>query len=114
MARDDRSLFGTLMNASHASLRDDYHVSSPALDNLCDIALEAGADGARLTGAGFGGCIVVLCEQGAEDDVIGALHEHYYEKRHEGGRHGSEPYGAEGGQTAFVAQPSAGATVEPI
>ncbi|HSV36475.1 MAG TPA: galactokinase [Ramlibacter sp.] len=54
--------FGELMNASHASLRDDYEVSTPQLDQL--VALLQAQDsvhGARLTGAGFGGACVALC-----------------------------------------------------
>ncbi|MES2317636.1 MAG: galactokinase [Pseudomonadota bacterium] len=58
--------FGQLMNASHASLRDDYAVSIPALDALCDILRDQdGVHGARLTGAGFGGACVALCRRGA-------------------------------------------------
>jgi len=52
--------FGELMLASHRSLRDDYEVSIPALDRLVDLAMQNGAAGARLTGAGFGGAIVAL------------------------------------------------------
>ncbi|MBD2209652.1 galactokinase [Nostoc linckia FACHB-104] len=53
--------FGELMNASHASLRDDYEVSVPALDTLVDILQKTpGVLGARLTGAGFGGACVAL------------------------------------------------------
>ena len=53
--------FGELMNASHASLRDDYEVSVPALDTLVDIIQNIpGVFGARLTGAGFGGACVAL------------------------------------------------------
>jgi galactokinase len=57
--------FGELMNASHASLRDDYEVSIPELDQLV-AALQAapGVLGARLTGAGFGGACVALCRAG--------------------------------------------------
>jgi galactokinase len=57
--------FGELMNASHASLRDDYEVSIPELDKLV-AALQAapGVLGARLTGAGFGGACVALCRAG--------------------------------------------------
>lgn len=52
---------GELMRASHASLRDDFEVSTPALDAMVACALEApGCYGARLTGAGFGGCAVAL------------------------------------------------------
>ena len=49
-----------LMDASHASCRDDYEVSSPALEALIAAAKTAGAIGARLTGAGFGGCTINL------------------------------------------------------
>ncbi len=51
---------GQLMLASHASLRDDFAVSTPELDLLVTLAVEHGALGARLTGAGFGGCVVAL------------------------------------------------------
>jgi galactokinase len=52
--------FGRLMDASHASLRDDYEVSTPELDTFVLTAREAGALGARLTGAGFGGSAIAL------------------------------------------------------
>ncbi|MCR1782872.1 galactokinase [Nocardioides carbamazepini] len=55
---------GDLMTASHASLRDDYEVSVPALDTAVDAALAAGALGARLTGGGFGGCTIALTHEG--------------------------------------------------
>jgi len=58
--------FGALMNASHASLRDDFDVSVPALDRLVAL-LQADSEvyGARLTGAGFGGACVALCRPSA-------------------------------------------------
>jgi galactokinase len=56
----DASRFGGLMVESHRSLAEDYEVSTDALDRLVAGALDAGAFGARLTGAGFGGCIVAL------------------------------------------------------
>lgn len=56
----DLGRFGALMNESHVSLARDFEVSTPALDRLVESALDAGAAGARLTGAGFGGCIVAL------------------------------------------------------
>jgi galactokinase len=62
--------FGELMNASHASLRDDYEVSTPPLDQLVDLLQRHPAVfGARLTGAGFGGACVALCEAGAVQTV---------------------------------------------
>ena len=63
LAAGDAPLFGRLLDASHASLRDDYQVSHPALDALVVRAREGGALGARLTGAGFGGSIVALVPQ---------------------------------------------------
>ncbi len=56
----DTAALGALMLASHASLRDDYAVSTPELDLAVDLLVEHGAAGARLTGAGFGGCVVAL------------------------------------------------------
>lgn len=58
----DRPAFGQLMNASHASLRDDLEVSVPEMDEMVRDAVELGADGARITGAGFGGCFVCLID----------------------------------------------------
>ncbi|HAX74421.1 MAG TPA: galactokinase [Cyanobacteria bacterium UBA11372] len=69
---DETSLhrFGELMNASHASLRDDYEVSVPALDTLVAMLQETpGVFGARLTGAGFGGACVALVEEGKADGI---------------------------------------------
>jgi galactokinase len=63
---------GRLMLESHASLRDDFEVSTPALDGLVDkLAARPGVAGARLTGAGFGGCVVALVERGAALDAGG-------------------------------------------
>jgi galactokinase len=58
---------GELLSASHRSLRDDFEVSSPELDTVVDVANAAGALGARLTGAGFGGSAIALV---AEGDVV--------------------------------------------
>jgi galactokinase len=65
----DLSVLGPLLLASHASLRDDYQVSTPELDLLVELVVECGAAGARLTGAGFGGCIVALSQRNHADDV---------------------------------------------
>lgn len=65
--------FGTLLTASHASLRDDYEVSSDELDVAVDAAIEARALGARMTGGGFGGSAIVLVEQDRVGLVVGAV-----------------------------------------
>ena len=65
---------GALMNDSHVSLRDDFAVCPPALDLLAAAARGIpGCYGARLTGAGFGGCTVALVETGAVEDVRRAV-----------------------------------------
>src|SRR6185369_7073659 len=63
MHTNDADRFGRLLMESHASLRDRLQVSCPPLDRLVDAAMASGAAGARLTGAGFGGCAVVLCHR---------------------------------------------------
>ena len=68
---------GQLMNESHASLRDDYRVSTVELDALAEALVEAGAYGARLTGAGFGGAVVAVCEAHAVAGVADAAMAHY-------------------------------------
>jgi galactokinase len=69
----DGAAFGRLMNESHQSLRDDYDVSTAELERLVGLAREGGAWGARLTGAGFGGCIVALAKRTAVDGVLDRL-----------------------------------------
>jgi len=64
---------GPLFTASHASLRDDFEVTVPELDVAVDTALEAGALGARMTGGGFGGCIIALVEAPAAESVLAAI-----------------------------------------
>jgi galactokinase len=64
----DVAALGEAMAAGHASLRDDFEVSTPRLDALVtDLVARPGVIGARLTGAGFGGCAVALCRPGALD-----------------------------------------------
>jgi galactokinase len=75
---DNLTAFGNLMMASHSSLRDDFEVSCAELDILVDIASSAkGVYGARLTGAGFGGCMVALVEQQAADSLVSTIQAHY-------------------------------------
>jgi len=70
LATGDLPAFGRLMNASHLSLRNDFEVSHPALDRLVEEANQVeGVLGARLTGAGFGGCTVNLVAEAALADL---------------------------------------------
>ncbi len=71
LKNDDLKTFGKLMTESHLSLRDDYEVSCDELDILVELALEQeGVLGARMTGAGFGGCTVNLVHK---DNVAGFI-----------------------------------------
>lgn len=74
----DAQRFGALLYASHASLRDDYQVSSAELDAIVEIARQTpGVFGARLTGAGFGGCALALTRSDAVDGLRAALARDY-------------------------------------
>jgi len=74
----DLERFGELMNASHESLRDDYEVSSKELDVLVELAWkQPGTLGARMTGAGFGGCTVNLVRADAADAFAEAVSQGY-------------------------------------
>ncbi len=76
---------GDLMMEGHRSLRDDYEVSAPELDVLVEAAAEvAGCYGARLTGAGFGGCVIALVAEEAVPDFqahIEEVYQEHFEKR---------------------------------
>ena len=78
LKKGDLSGFGQLMAASHESLRDDYEVSGPELDLLVEIALNVpGVFGARMTGAGFGGCTVNIVERDAVPALTDAINDRY-------------------------------------
>jgi len=66
-------MIGGALSASHASLRDDYAVSAVELDTAVDAARAAGALGARMTGAGFGGCALALAAAETADEVTDAV-----------------------------------------
>lgn len=69
LASGDLGTLGALVTESHASLRDDFEVSTPALDAAVDALIATpGVFGARLTGGGFGGCVVAVCAPDAEVD----------------------------------------------
>lgn len=78
---------GDLLREGHASLRDDFQISVPEIDLLVALAeAEPGVHGARLTGGGFGGCIVAVCARGAAADAGRRVVEQYRERS---GRHGA-------------------------
>jgi galactokinase len=102
LRRADARNFGQLLCQSHASLRDNLRVSAPALDELVETAIHAGALGARLTGAGFGGCVVVLCTGDNCGRIRQALVDRYYAQR----------AGFDAANHLTAAEPSAGALCE--
>ena len=78
LKRHDLKQVGSLMSASHASLRDDYEVSCRELDLLVEIAAQcAGVVGARMTGGGFGGCTVNLVASEHLDDFMAMINRQY-------------------------------------
>ncbi|MTI60371.1 MAG: galactokinase [Firmicutes bacterium] len=80
LKNNDLETFGSLMTESHISLRDDYQVSCQELDLLVDLALKQdGVLGARMTGAGFGGCTVNLVARNRVDQFITEVKEGYQE-----------------------------------
>ncbi len=85
-----------LLDASHASMRDDFEITVPTVDLAVDAARDAGALGARMTGGGFGGCIIALTPAGDADRVGQAVAERFAAAGHGAPEH-------------FAAHPSAGA-----
>ncbi|WP_379545873.1 galactokinase [Qipengyuania sp. DSG2-2] len=73
LAAGDAPALGVLMQDSHVSMRDDFAMSVPAIDALVADAMELGATGARLTGGGFGGCIVALVPEEHRADWLAKL-----------------------------------------
>jgi len=98
MKKGNANAFGAVMNASHASCRNNFEVSCRELDLLTKVAREGGALGARLTGAGFGGCTVNLVPQQNVEAVKSKIIKRYYErflKRAHPEKHSSYKAGAE-------------------
>lgn len=85
LRRDEIDTVGELLNDSHTSMRDDYAISTPELDFLVATANEVDAVvGARLTGAGWGGCVVILAAADAVDELqqhIADRYERVYDRR---------------------------------
>jgi len=78
LRNDDIAAFGKILFESHQSLRDDLKVSCPELDRIVEIARESGAAGARLTGAGFGGCAIIVACGDRILDVQASLERGFY------------------------------------
>ena len=103
LANRDYRTCGEYMYDSHTSLRDDYAVSCPELDALVDIARNVpGVFGARMTGGGFGGCIVALTTAAAVEPLTKAI-DAEYPKRANGKK-----------ATTFATVPSEGAHAHPL
>jgi galactokinase len=80
LEKGDGAGFGRLMNASHESSQRNFENSTPELDLLVSIAQQLpGVLGARLTGGGFGGATVILCERERADDLVAELSRRYFE-----------------------------------
>ncbi len=79
LARSDLAALNVLMAQSHASMRDDFEITLPAIDHLVDILTTAiaGQGGARMTGGGFGGAVVALVAKDRIDHVIAAVTRQY-------------------------------------
>ena len=76
----DLALAGRILGESHRSLRDDYEVSCPELDMIVEVAdslVDAGVYGSRMTGGGFGGCVVSLCDPNAVEPLGSAVSRAY-------------------------------------
>jgi len=84
LSRNDFETLGPLMAASHDSLRDDFEVSCDELNLMVDIARtigrQGGVIGSRMTGGGFGGSTVTLCESGKAAEIAETLATRYLEK----------------------------------
>lgn len=73
----DTAAIGPLLSASHASMRDDYRITIQELDVAADTFVRAGAEGARMTGGGFGGCVIALIASELVTDAVAAVEREY-------------------------------------
>ena len=102
LARGDVRTVGVLMDESHESLRDDFEVSRPELDAIVEISREQpGCWGARMTGAGFGGCAVALVAADAAEAFVAETGPRYERET------GLRP-------ALYVCRASPGATLDPV
>lgn len=81
LRQNDLAAVGQLLYQSHESLRDLYQVSSPALDQMVEAAMESpGCFGARMTGAGFGGCAIAAVDRNFKGSFLGEVQQRYRNK----------------------------------
>ncbi|HET7667777.1 MAG TPA: galactokinase, partial [Mycobacterium sp.] len=73
LAESDYTAIGELFNASQASMRGDFEITTDHIDLIADTAVQAGALGARMTGGGFGGCVVALAPAAKVDHIADAI-----------------------------------------
>ena len=69
LEQSDFATAGEILTASHASMRDDFEITTAHIDLIADTAVRAGALGARMTGGGFGGCVIALVPEDLADSV---------------------------------------------
>jgi N-acetylgalactosamine kinase len=100
-------VLGALMDASHASCRDLYQCSCAELDELATAAKKHGALGARLTGAGWGGCAVFLVKEQEVAAFLAAMKADYFDKRIAAGALAPGDLG----DALFATKPGAGAAI---
>lgn len=105
MTAGDAEQFGALMLASHTSMRDDYLISCSEVDHLVEVAMESGAIGARMTGAGFGGFVVALTDAARVDSLMGQIEERFYLPRGVSGLAAGHLLAVEPSDGAAVRQP---------
>lgn len=86
--RDKAPDVGALLTASHVSMRDDFEITVPAVDTLAAALVAGGAYGARMTGGGFGGCVIALVDVEGVDDAVAAARR----AAHDGGFPEPEPF----------------------
>jgi galactokinase len=80
LRQHDFTRFGQLMYASHRSMRDDYEISTPELDTFVELASASDALGARLTGAGFGGCAIALVREADVEGLKSTVLQHFQQR----------------------------------
>jgi galactokinase len=73
LEESDLPAVGRLLSQSHASMRDDFEITTPALDLAVDVALREGVLGARMTGGGFGGAVIALISADRVRPLAGAV-----------------------------------------